>query len=43
VLHGFMPITIRVVTAAEFETWVGQKQAELGIEAPVEVAAATQN
>ena len=43
VLHGFMPITIRAVTAEEFDTWVGQQQAAMGITSTVDVAAAAQN
>ncbi len=43
VLHGFMPITLRVVTPEEFDAWVGQQQAAMGITSTVDVAAATQN
>lgn len=43
VLHGFMPIMIQAVTPAEFDTWVGQQQAAMGITPTVDVAAATQN
>ena len=43
VLHGFMPIMIRAVTAEEFDTWVGQQQAAMGITSTVDVAAAAQN
>lgn len=42
-LHGYMPITIRAVSAEEFDTWVGQQQAAMGITPTVDVAAATQN
>ena len=43
VLHGFMPIMIQAVTPAEFETWVGQQQAAMGITSTVDVASAAQN
>ena len=43
VLHGFMPITIEAVTAEDFQTWVGEQQAAMGIESGTDVASVPQN
>jgi len=43
VLHGFMPITIEVVTAEEFAAWVSEQQAAMGIESDTRVASVSQN
>ncbi len=36
--HGFMPISVRVVTAREFDAWVGDAQAKYGVADDVDVA-----
>jgi cytochrome c oxidase subunit II len=41
--HAFMPIAIRVVSDADFTTWVSTKKAEMDGTSPNKVAAATAN
>jgi len=42
-LHGFMPIMVVALEQADYDAWIGEQQAALGIEPEVDLAAATQD